>query len=83
MASTGNNYLRKLSTVRAEEIKEQGRKAFMGMFDICPFKDFIETKLWTQGYTEAKIKWNRENPQKVFKPRNNNTHRGNYGKNTR
>lgn len=54
--------MRRLSNERAREIIEQGRKQFMAMFEesACPFKigtQDVERKLWTKGFTEARVKW--------------------------
>jgi hypothetical protein len=69
--------MRRLSRERGLEIIELGRKAFMAMFEICPFKDEVEHKLWTKGYNEAKAKW-----FKKFENKDKGTAgaRRNYGK---
>ena len=63
--------MRKLSNERGVEIVEQGRKQFLAMFEesACPVKvGTVEHKLWTKGYTEARVEWFRKNsPRKPFK----------------
>ena len=59
--------MRKLSNERGVEIVEQGRKQFLAMFEesACPFKvGTVEHKLWTKGYSEARVKWFAANDRK-------------------